>query len=275
MEGFASGRLLASGRTKRHEGLELNWEDVRHVLLVDDSTQTGTSIRAAHQALRAASPSTKITSLAVYGVSPSGPGADLVLEVVRQPRIFQWNVMHHGVLGLACVDIDGICVDPTSTENDDGPGYLRFLEASAPLYRPTRRIHALVTSRLEKYRKETEAWLTTFGIKYDHLIMLDLPDARTRREKNAHGAFKADYYRSSDARLFIESDPGQAREIALQSKKPVLWLPGAQMLYHDGVPPRYPLVTRRRSVSAMRKIARALVGERTYLRLKDIIRPAP
>ena len=277
VEGFAAGRLLACGRTKQYEGLQLNHEDARHVLLVDDSVLTGVSIRAAREALIAAAPAMRITTLVVYGETTSGPGADIVLAVVKQPRVFQWNVMHHRVLGETCVDIDGIlCVDPTSAENDDGPSYLRFLQTSAPLHRPTRRIYALVTSRLEKYRKETEVWLSTVGVEYERLIMLDLPDARTRREKNVHGTFKADYYRSSNARLFIESDIRQAREIAVQSKKPVLWLPGAEMIYHDGAPPWDPLyVARRRGgISAMRMLARSLVGERMYLRLRGILRPA-
>jgi hypoxanthine phosphoribosyltransferase len=276
LDGFVAGRFLASGRTKHHAGLERRQDELRHVLLVDDSILSGTSLRAARQRLAAALPGKKVTTLCVYGADSSGSGADIVLAVVPRPRVFQWNVMHHQILESACVDIDGIlCVDPTVAENDDGPNYLRFLGASSPLYRPTRRIHALVTSRLERYRTETEAWLAQSGIEYDHLVMLDLPDAQTRRETKAHGAFKGEYYRSSAAKLFIESESSQAREIAVLSKKPVLWLPGAEMVYHTGAPPSDPLYAlRRRSDRTIKRIARSLVGERTLSRLKDMIRPA-
>jgi uncharacterized HAD superfamily protein len=127
---------------------------------------------------------------------------------------------------------------------------------------------------LEKYRKETEAWLRSSRIEYEHLIMLDLPDAQSRRVKNVHGAFKAAYYRSCNAKLFIESDGHQAHEIARKSKKPVLWLPGAEMVYHDGAPPLNLMYNaRRRGFRTIRRCARYLVGERAYARLKQMLRP--
>ncbi|WP_287086264.1 hypothetical protein [Mesorhizobium sp.] len=42
---------------------------------------------------------------------------------------------------------------------DDGPAYEKFLSEALPLFGPTRKIGWLVTSRLEKYRNHTGAWL--------------------------------------------------------------------------------------------------------------------
>lgn len=56
--------------------------------------------------------------------------------------------------------------------------------------------------------------------------MLDLPSAAERRQAGVHGSHKAAYYRTSSARLFVESELHQANEIARMSGKPVLSIEG-------------------------------------------------
>ncbi|MFD2137622.1 hypothetical protein ACFSLT_24910 [Novosphingobium resinovorum] len=124
----------------------------------------------------------RITFAAVYGVPGKSGGADFVFETVPEPRVFEWNVLHHPIVSRSCFDIDGVlCVDPTERENDDGARYLNFLASAVPLHRPRREIAMLVTSRLEKYRAPTEDWLDRHGVRYGQLRMLDLPDAAARR----------------------------------------------------------------------------------------------
>jgi hypothetical protein len=224
--GFAEGRLLGSGRrATRRTGTE---GPPRTVILVDDSVYSGEAIAKARAHLLDRRPEIAVVTCAVFASAESEALVDLALEVLPAgPRVFQWNVMHHPVLESACVDIDGVlCVDPTPAENDDGAAYRRFLLTAAPLFLPSRRIGTLVTSRLEKYRAETEQWLARHGIAYDRLEMMDLPDAALRRQLGNHGVFKAGCYRAGDAVLFIESDRGQAIEIAQISGKPVLWIGG-------------------------------------------------
>jgi hypoxanthine phosphoribosyltransferase len=276
--GCARGDVLACGRTKRPIRAAVGGAGMRHALLVDDSIQSGASMEEARSALQSALPHLKITALAIYGVHGFSMGADIVFERVGQPRVFQWNVMHHKVLASACVDIDGIlCTDPTDVENDDGAGYRRFLAGCAPLHRPTRRIHALITSRLEKYRALTEEWLAAQGIECDQLLMLDLPDAETRRARAAHAQFKAECYRAmKNATLFIESEESQAREIAAASRKPVLWLPGSTMIYHDGSPPPDPHWVGRqagRSANRVKHLIKRAVGPAAYARARAWLRP--
>jgi uncharacterized HAD superfamily protein len=116
-----------------------------------------------------------------------------------------------------------LCLDPTQEENDDGTRYGRFLAEARPLYRPTVRIHHLVTSRLERYRPQTEAWLEQQRIEFDRLSMIDLPDAASRRRLRAHAPFKARLYREDDhASIFLESEKEQAIAIAAASGKPVI-----------------------------------------------------
>jgi hypoxanthine phosphoribosyltransferase len=275
-EGFANGKVLACGRTKQPVP-SLDPAYMKHVLLVDDSIQSGASMEEARSMVQKAWPHLRITAVAIYGVHGFSMGADIVFERVGEPRVFQWNVMHHVVLGRACVDIDGIlCRDPTDAENDDGENYTRFLASTAPLHRPTRRIYALITSRLEKYRAQTEQWLGQNGIEYEHLLMLDLPDAAARRARRAHAGFKAERYMAlTDARLFIESDRAQAHEISLASKKPVLWLPGSIMIYHDDAPPPDPRLVGRnvgRSLNRIKRAVRTVIGAEAYERAKSLVR---
>jgi uncharacterized HAD superfamily protein len=130
---------------------------------------------------------------------------------------------HNSFLARSCCDIDGVlCLDPTEEENDDGAGYLKFLNEVSPLHLPTVEIHTLVTSRLEKYRRDTEAWLDRHGVRYKRLVMAPYSSMTERRAANAHARLKAEVYLASDCELFLESDPRIAKEIFSITHKPVL-----------------------------------------------------
>lgn len=223
LDSFLEGRLSGVGSTKPDAGLIRGPGEARHILVIDDSLNRGYAMREAREKLRHIGEHTKITFAAVYVVPDGIPEVDLAFEVVPLPRIFEWNFPHHVYLRHACVDIDGVlCLDPLERDNDDGPKYARFLAEALPLYRPTQRIFCLVTSRLEKYRPQTEAWLKRNGIVYDKLVMLDGVTAEQRRRLGLHGQFKGEVFRDSKAMLFIESSHAQAIEIARISGKPVL-----------------------------------------------------
>ena len=98
----------------------------------------------------------------------------------------------------------------------------KYLLNARPLYIPQAPINTIVTSRLEKYRPQTEQWLKEHHVSYGRLVMLDLPNAQERRKLGAHARFKAEIFEKSECLYFVESDPAQAREIALLSKKPVI-----------------------------------------------------
>lgn len=234
LDNFLEGRLSGAGSTKWHPGLIDGVAKARHVLVIDDSLNRGYTMQDVRQQLRTVCPDTKISFAAVYVVPDGKDQVDIAFEVLPLPRIFEWNFAHHVYLQHACVDIDGVlCRDPLDEENDDGPNYARFLANALPLYRPTQRISCLVTSRLEKYRPQTAAWLHRQGIVYDKLVMLDLPSAKERRRLGVHGQFKGEIYRESDALLFIESNHAQATEIARISGKPVLSIERQELISPD------------------------------------------
>jgi len=289
LDSFLAGRIYTSGITKRRAALDRQHGEMRKILVIDDSIAGGNAIRDARNKITAAGLQGDVIYAAVFGLQPEHQETDVVLEVVPHPRMFQWNFMHHIFLEQCCVDIDGVlCLDPTEEENDDGPIYEKFLAEARTLLGPTRKIGWLVTSRLEKYRKLTEAWLAKHEIKYDHLIMLDLPSKAERQRLGAHGSFKAEFYRKSDAILFIESEHEQALRIAKLSGKPVLCVETNIVSFPDALSlpaleqAARNLPARLRQInspegrkSVVKKAARTLLGERGYETLKNRVkRPA-
>lgn len=291
LDSFLEGRVHTSGTTKHHSGLDRGIADMRRILILDDSISGGNAMRAARKRVEDAGipdrTGAEIIFGAVYGAEASHPEADFVFERVRLPRIFQWNFMHHVVLEESCVDIDGVlCLDPTEAQNDDGEAYRRFLTEAVPLHGSSRRIGWLVTSRLEKYREPTEAWLKAQGIEYGQLVMLDLPSKAERQRLAAHGSFKAEFYRNSDASLFIESEHEQAETIARLSGKPVLCIETNQIHLPDSLSSaairqqmrNMPARLRQRGEREGRRLkglARGILGDTGYLALKKLLRPQP
>jgi len=230
VEGLCEGRIFQAG--PRLDSAEIPDLSTGHkVLVVDDSICSGTEMKQVRSRLENAELPHQIYYAAVY-VSPQGHRyVDFWYEIVDLPRVFEWNVMHHAILTNSCVDIDGVlCRDPTKRENDDGENYRRFLTNVKPLIVRTKTIGWLVTCRLEKYRKLTEEWLRKHNITYEYLIMMDLPDKKTRVALGSHGSFKAQAYKSIDAKLFIESSCRQAQEIVRLAGKPVLCTEMGQMI---------------------------------------------
>jgi uncharacterized HAD superfamily protein/hypoxanthine phosphoribosyltransferase len=227
LESLLEGRVFGAGTQRSKPNLKLDPAAWRRILLVDDSIQSGKTMVTALRRVKDSN-SWDVTTCVVFGIESTVAKVDLTFELCPAPRMFEWNLMHHPWLASACIDIDGVlCVDPTSEENDDGPQYREFLSCAKPLYLPTLPVGALVSSRLEKYRSETQDWLARRGIVYGALHLMDLDRAEDRRQLNNHAQFKADVYNSNpDWRIFIESDPCQAATIAKLTGKAVVCVNG-------------------------------------------------
>lgn len=235
-ESFLNGNILSSGRRLSH-GKE-SIADYRNILVLDDSLASGKAIQAVREKIDAVFPEKNILYSVVY-INPGKEGdVDFSFESCPQPRIFEWNMMNHPCISNACVDIDGVlCKDPTAAENDDGPRYLEFLKNAAPHLRCRKEIGHLVTNRLEKYREQTEEWLRKNNIRYNELIMRDLPSQQARREANDYGKYKGGIYKNiPGSRIFIESSYSQAKEIAIHSGKPVFCVDKRTMVRPGALP---------------------------------------
>ncbi|MGN2615681.1 phosphoribosyltransferase family protein [Aliivibrio fischeri] len=220
-DSFINDRKLKKGKTRKSKTNIEYPHDAKNILLVDDSIRSGSSLHS-DLLLIPENLRSKVTTCAIYSSLSKRDDVDMFLEVVPIPRVFEWNLFHHSITSKACFDIDGVlCVYPTKEQNDDGEKYIDFILNAEPLFIPTNKVHALVTSRLEKYRKETEIWLNKHNIEYEHLIMLDLPNKEERQKLGVHGFHKAKYYKSTNTSLFVESEYNQSVEILNITNKPV------------------------------------------------------
>lgn len=191
------------------------------VLVVDDSCSSGHAMKQVKDMLSTIQ-NREFIYCAIYVLESSKQYVDFWFEVCPHLRLFEWNIMDHGILKSSCVDMDGVlCEDPTIEQNDDGEKYLEFLRTAKPKFIPQHQIDSIVTCRLEKYRKETEEWLQQHGVKYSELYMMDYPTAELRRKAGNYSQYKANIFIETGAELFIESSIYFAEAIYSFANKPV------------------------------------------------------
>ena len=226
---FVNGHIYKAGE----RGQFFDIKQFKKILIVDDSIASGNALTKSKALLHSIDPHFELSFCAIYVIPEKKDMVDYYFELVPLPRYFQWNIFNHSVLEKACFDIDGVlCVDPTDEQNDDGPMYTDFILNAAPLFVPGSKIGTLVTSRLEKYRPQTEAWLLKNNVKYNKLVMLDLPDMKARQKANNHAAHKANTYNQSEYVLFFESSLQQALELNKITGKPVFCTENFEMVFN-------------------------------------------
>lgn len=223
LEGLLEGRTISTGKRPLDSPHSDPITSARRILVVDDCISKGTEVAKARAKLEKAGLAEKAIILAVYSF-PENPGkADIVLEVVPRPMVFQWSLMHSPNIKKFCIDFDGIlCVDPITGQNDDSQKYRETLEGSKPLFKPINEIGWIVTCRPENYRKETEEWLARHGIRYQKLVMMDDDSHAESEDDGRHAEYKADVYLRSGKQLFIESRADLADQISTLTDRPVL-----------------------------------------------------
>lgn len=231
VESFAKfGALPTGGRRSRFHRRPVT--EKPRVLVVDDTIFHGWSLRETKNKLApfARRYGFEFVYMAVFLEGPND-GVDIWLEDLRRYTdgyttfvLYEWNIFHHvpKFMGECIYDIDGVlCLDPPDERS--GRPYMDYIPNAVPLFTPTVKVGELVTYRLERYRDLTEWWLHNQGVTYGALTMFP---ANSYDERAGMGispaAFKADIYRLRPwAKLFVESDDRQAREIYGLTGKPV------------------------------------------------------
>lgn len=231
VDSFAKfGALPTGGRRSRFHRRPVT--ERSRVLVVDDTIFHGWSLQETKNKLApfARKFGYEFVYLAVFLEGPND-GVDIWLEDLRRYTdgyttfvLYEWNIFHHvpKLMGECIYDIDGVlCLDPPDERS--GRPYLDYLPNAVPLFTPTVKVGELVTYRLEKYRELTEWWLYSQGVKYGALTMFPAKSYDERAEMGiSPAAFKADIYRLRPwAKLFVESDDRQAREIHAITRRPV------------------------------------------------------
>jgi uncharacterized HAD superfamily protein/hypoxanthine phosphoribosyltransferase len=225
---FMNGHIYKAGA----RGQFFDIKQFKKILVVDDSVASGAALQECKENLKDLSSEFDIKYCAVYVIPGKEKTVDYFFETVPLPRYFQWNILNHTSLEKACFDIDGVlCADPLPEQNDDGEKYIDFMLNASPLFIPGSKIGTIVTSRLEKYRTQTETWLKANNVKYNDLVMLDLPDMAARQKANNHGGHKAKAYMAKPYVLFVESELNQAIQINKIAKKPVLCTANFEMIF--------------------------------------------
>jgi orotate phosphoribosyltransferase len=208
------------------EEQEVFLAEPRKVLVVEDACNEGNTLRQEIERIERHSHLTGRHTIHCVSVYVSDldvldvPSDFSHFEVVKAPRLFEWNWVNHSVLSESCMEIDGVlCRLPSPRESADDKSYRRFIADVGPLFTPKRPIGRLVTRRLERWRKDTVSWLAKHDIAYGQLDMMPtaVPDdwGDTR--------FKHDvFFHQGGTKLFVEYKRRSAHELWKLSKLPVL-----------------------------------------------------
>ncbi len=260
IDSFVEKRRLESGSTRKSRNWIKSVEEAKHVLVVDDSVSSGKAIREAKEKIKQNNVSARITYLAVYSLKGNGFMVDIHFKVCQQPRMFEWNYMHHWMLEYACMDIDGVlCEDPKIEQRVGEKQYLNFLENAIPKIIPTQKVGALVTGRKEKYRDATERWLHNHNVMYDKLIMMP------NDSKMSHHEFKAKVYKQSEYILFFESNYEQAIEICRLTGKPVFCTDEKKLINTKNLFEQIPTGWREKKIT-LKRVVRKLAHKIDYVK---------
>ena len=236
LDSYLKGSIFKSGNTKDLSHNVKTFDDVNKVLIVDDTVSSGRAIREAKHKITALHSGKKEIYLAAYVRSETKMEVDIFFEIIDEDRVFEWNYLHNTLLENACLDIDGVlCLDPTISQNDDDERYIDFILNATPKFIPSVKVGYIVTSRLEKYRSQTEYWLRKYNIDYKKLYMMNLESAEERRRLGNHASFKASIFKHlKTAKWFIESESDQAEAIAKITGKMVFCVEN-QKCYFPGM----------------------------------------
>lgn len=107
VETLINNRLYEYGNTKNTNDFISNANDAKHILLVDDSSYSGNSLKEAKEKI----PKhliRKCTSLVTIVNENTKNMCDIYFEEINSARIFEWNLFHHKYLNYAAIDINTI-----------------------------------------------------------------------------------------------------------------------------------------------------------------------
>ena len=176
---------------------ELN-ENGRYLIL-DDSGNTGKTMKEYYDKY-----GDKYTYAVIYGRSTLPDYINSIVEL-EKGRAFEWEVFSSQRWGY---DIDGVLCP----EYDKTQDYIEFIKKAPLLYKPLRKVPLIATSRHEKYRDITEAWLKKHGIEYETLSMTQRSDKKNIKKYAA--ADKVNACKKAGIGKFIESTPKLSEAMA-------------------------------------------------------------
>ena len=201
--------------------------DHKRILLIDDSISRGEKFRENEAMVRSINPKWTITTGALIVTPEIKHLVDSYYLEIPQPRLFEWNMLHVKKGVLAC-DLDGvICENCPPGVDADNALYEAWIRTAKPYLIPTFEIDVIVSSRLERYRNETEDWLARHGVRYRDLILWNIGSKREASGK--HGQHKIEKLLRIKPEMFWESNIFQAQEIWRATRIPTLCIDEMRM----------------------------------------------
>jgi hypothetical protein len=181
---------------------------IKNILVVDDCITTGKSINAVTDKIKGLYPQAIVHEGVLFANESNKSMVDTYFGIIRGPQLFQWNIMHYK-FGIVGFDLDGVLCEECPDDNDEDV-YVKFLTAARPYLIPEYEIDYIITSRLEKYRPQTEKWLKDNEVRYKNLIMWNVPE---KSDRDGAGSYKSKAIMDTPMRYFIESSMKQTEEI--------------------------------------------------------------
>lgn len=219
---FSQKKFWLSAKVDRQP----NFAQPMKVLLVDDSINSGKSMQESEDVIRAAGGDVDITTAALIVSDETNPLVDMYYTYLKHPRIFEWNMLHRKTASYfeqekIALDMDGvICENCPSGVDVNENAYTEWIRTAKPYLIPSFEIDAIVSCRLERYRVDTEKWLSDHNVKYKELILWDIKSKKQR--KGLFAKHKIDAVLRINPAIFWESHLGQSEQIWKHTKTPVL-----------------------------------------------------
>lgn len=234
-KGLTTPALLADGEYwhSSRAGPKLALDQFRNVLIVDDALDKGRAMGKAKEAVLKANPDFSVTCASLLVKEETKHLADLYHVVMEPPRTYEWNIMHRKIAsyagkGILAVDMDGVlCANAPKGADADEAWYLEWMRNANPYLIPGFEIDIILTSRLEKYREQTECWLRENDVRYKELHMWDVPDKSLRK---GFAKYKIDALLSIKPDMYWESDWEISQRIWDETRIPTLCIDEMTML---------------------------------------------
>ncbi len=195
-------------------------DQLKKILLVDDSMYSGKSLQDACNMLKACNPSLDITTAALIVTNNTQTSVDIYHKVLPKKRLFEWNILH-SKKGSIASDLDGVICEncpPGYDSNEDT--YREWIKTAKHYCIPSFEIDVIISCRLEHYRKDTEEWLNRHGVKYKKLVLWNLDSKNERKGQNAR--YKVKELLSIKPDFFWESSLAESEYIWEKTKIPTL-----------------------------------------------------
>lgn len=208
----------------------------KKVLVIDDTTFSGKAMNETKKKLAPFKDYNFIYSVVYLEGEFGAPTIDLCLEDIRYrtkegiQMLYEWNLFNHypHIMNTFMFDIDGVfCIENGRPDDMYESEYEEYIKNAKPRFIPRVPINSIVTYRISKYEDITKNWLKENGIQYKNLYMFKANDWRERNYSGISAEkMKADIYKNSDCKLFIESNDIEAQRICA-------WSGGKQVLCID------------------------------------------